>query len=258
MNAHTSPAIHWAEALQGWSIPDHILSKAPQSPWIHPVENFRPQGNLFVDVPSRLRALEALPMNGSVLDVGCGGGRATFGLVPPAGTVVGVDHQQGMLDVFSEEAKSRGVQSAAILGDWPDVAEQTPECDVVICHHVFYNVQNLEPFVRALDSHARKRVVVELPLHHPLSSLSDLWLRFWNLERPVTPTAHDALAVVRSLGFNASIELFEVETVTKQITPLDVEHTRIRLCLPESKDAEIAEVLVARPSTPRQLATIWW
>lgn len=258
MNGRTSPLTYWAEALQQWAIPEHILAQAPQSPWIHPVENFRPQGNLFVDVPSRLRALEALPPGGSVLDIGCGGGRATFGLVPPAGKVVGVDHQQGMLDVFSEEARTRGVQSEVFLGDWPNVAEQTPVCDVVICHHVFYNVQSLEPFVRALDSHATKRVVVELPLYHPLSSLSDLWLRFWNLERPATPTAHDALAVVQSLGMKASIELFEVETVAKPITPVDVEHTRIRLCLPGSKDAEIAEALGNRPNTPRQLATIWW
>ena len=160
--------------------------------------------------------------------------------------------------MFAEEARTRGVQSQTILGDWPDVAAHTPNCDVVICHHVFYNVQALEPFIRALDDHADVRVVVELPLHHPLSSLSDLWLKFWDLERPASPTAHDALAVVRSLGFTASIELFDVETPAKPITPIDVEHTRIRLCLPESKDAEIAEALSFRPSLPRQLATIWW
>ncbi len=258
MNALPSPLKTWADALQQWAIPEHILSQAPQSPWIHPVENFRPHGNLFVDVPSRMRALEALPTNGSVLDIGCGGGRAAFGLVPPAGKVVGVDHQQGMLDVFGDEARKRGVEFQTVLGDWPESADLTPVCDVAICHHVFYNVQNLEPFIRALDSHATKRVVVELPLHHPLSSLSDLWLKFWDLERPVSPTAHDALAVVQSLGFSASLELFEVATEAKPISSLDVEHTRIRLCLPESRDSEIAEALAVRPTSPRQLATIWW
>ncbi len=66
MNSTASlPLAHWADALQQWAIPEHILSQAPQSPWIHPVENFRPHGDLFVDVPSRMRALEALPTNGN-------------------------------------------------------------------------------------------------------------------------------------------------------------------------------------------------
>jgi SAM-dependent methyltransferase len=84
---------HWSEALPTWAIPDEIMQKAPESPWIHPVSKFTPEGNLHVDTPSRLRALEALADNATVLDVGCGGGRAAFGLVPPARHVVGVDHQ---------------------------------------------------------------------------------------------------------------------------------------------------------------------
>ena len=43
---------HWATSLRQWGIPQHILDAAPQSPWIHPVGNFRPTGNLFVDTPS--------------------------------------------------------------------------------------------------------------------------------------------------------------------------------------------------------------
>ena len=251
---------NWAHSLQQWAIPDAILHQAPQSPWIHPVETFRPTGNLMVDTPSRLRALEALQglAAPSVLDVGCGGGRGTFGLTPPATHVVGVDHQQGMLDVYQDEAHQRGVPVETVLGDWPDVAPSTPTCDVAICHHVFYNVQDIAPFIHALSSHAKKRVVVELPVQHPLASLSDLWLMFWNLERPSSPTAHDALAVVRHLGYEAQLELFEVPAAPVDITATDIEHTRIRLCLSADRDAEIEAALRARPAQSRKLATIWW
>lgn len=251
---------NWAHSLQQWAIPTVILDQAPESPWIHPVETFRPTGNLMVDTPSRHRALEALQnlVALSVLDVGCGGGRGTFGLTPPATHVVGVDHQQGMLDVYQDEARQLGVAVQTVLGDWPDVAANTPQCDVVICHHVFYNVQNIAPFVHALSSHAKKRVVVELPVQHPLATLSDLWLMFWDLERPSSPTAHDALAVVRHLGYDAQLELFEVAASQVDIMPTDVEHTRIRLCLPADRDAEIEAALRARPAQPRKLATIWW
>jgi SAM-dependent methyltransferase len=254
-NAVTS----WADSLAQWAIPPHIIDQAPQSPWIHPVESFKPHGNLFVDTPSRHRALEVLTSdNASVLDVGCGGGRAAFGLTPPATRVVGVDHQQAMLDVFEAEATWRGVEVHTVLGDWPEVAHMTPECDVVTCHHVFYNVANIAPFVHALHSHAKKRVVVELPLFHPLTHLSDLWKHFWDLDRPTSPTAHDAREVVTSLGYTAHLEVTENPAPPHIVTDGDVEHTRIRLCLPPSRDADIKEFLENHPRPARTVATLWW
>lgn len=253
-----NPSDVWAAALPQWAIPSHIMEQAPTSPWIHPVESFRPEGNLFVDTPSRHRAIEALPDGGSVLDIGCGGGRAAFGLTPPAHRVVGVDHQQAMLDVFADEARKRNVEVETVLGDWPDVADRTPVCDVVTCHHVFYNVATLAPFVAALTSHARRRVVVELPQRHPLASMSAMWKHFWNLDRPAQPTAHDALAVVESTGVRAHIDVFDTAIEPRPVTDRDVEFTRIRLCLTADRDAEIRRYMETRPVTTRAMATIWW
>jgi SAM-dependent methyltransferase len=251
---------NWSLSLKSWGIPQEILDQAPQSPWIHPVANFRPEGNLMVETPSRFCALEALASktNPSVLDVGCGGGRGAFGLTPPAVRVIGVDHQQGMLDVFVDEAKQRGLDVETVLGDWPDVSAQTPIADVVVCHHVYYNVQDIAPFAQALNDHAMTRVVVELPQQHPLSSLSEYWKHFWNLDRPTSPTAHDALDTMKSLGFDAHLELFAVTGSSRAITKEDVEHTRIRLCLPVSRDEEIRTFMESHPAGERKLATIWW
>jgi hypothetical protein len=100
--------------------------------------------------------------------------------------------------------------------------------------------------------------VVELPVHHPLSGLSDLWEHFWGLRRPTSPTAEDALVAMRRLGFDAHLERFEVPMPERPVTDRDVEHTRIRLCLPADRDAELGELLRARPVRPRELATLWW
>ena len=256
----STAAEHWTASLREWGIPAHILDAAPQSPWIHPVENFRPTGDLAVDSPSRLRALEALSDGGSVLDVGCGGGRAAFGLTPPATSVVGVDHQQVMLDVVTDEGHRRGVTVSTILGDWPAVAEQTPECDVVVCHHVFFNVQDLVPFVAALGAKARRRVVVEMPRQHPLASLSAAWLHFWDLVRPTSPTADDALAVLHEMRLDARLETFEIPppAVARPVTDLDVEHTRIRLCLSADRDPDVSRFLEDQAPVGRSLATLWW
>lgn len=249
----------WRADLASWAIPEEIRVQAPQDPWIHPVAQFIAP-DVIPDSPAHQVARAALPEGGSVLDVGCGGGRAALALVPPASLLIGVDHQQEMLDAFEQAAAKREVASKVILGDWPDVADRTPDADVVVCHHVAYNVWELPDFVRALDAHARRRVVLELPVRHPLTWMNPLWKQFWNLDRPTSPTADDALTVIRDTGINA--QLVEYDDVAQRI-PLDpraqAESACIRLCLPVSQADEVeAAVRAADAGMPRRLAAIWW
>jgi SAM-dependent methyltransferase len=255
-----SASARWAEDLAAWAIPDEILAQAPESPWIHPVRQFV-VAEAISDSPSHARAREALPLRGSVLDVGCGGGRAAFAVTPPASLVIGVDHQQGMLDEFAAEAVRRGVDHRTHLGDWPDVAGDVGTADIVVCHHVAYNVADLVPFVVALDRHASRRVVMEIPVRHPLSNLSPLWRRFWDLDRPEGPTASDAFEVCRGAGVAVNLEEWAGPPGPAGDISFDeqVRFTRIRLCLPAERDAEVAEALEQMESAPpRELATLWW
>lgn len=251
----------WRDDLASWAIPDEILRQAPEQPWIHPVSMFTVEDEV-PDSPSHRLAREAVPPQGSVLDVGSGGGRAAFALVPPAEMVVAVDHQQGMLDAFADAALRRGVRSHEYLGDWPDIADSVPLCDVVTCHHVAYNVADIAPFLEALDRHARRRVVLELPRHHPLTHLNPLWERFWGLQRPTRPTADDLHAIARDLGCDAQIEVWSDETWGRRVSLPDderVRFARIRLCLSEDRDAEVAAALIAEAdAAPREVATVWW
>jgi SAM-dependent methyltransferase len=249
----------WSQQLKAWAIPDEILVQAPTSPWIHPVEMFEVSSSPTPPVSSSTRlALDALPVGGSVLDIGCGGGRGSMSLAHRAQLIIGVDHQQDMLQKFAEAAQARNVAHQEILGDWPSNAKDVPIADVAIAHHVIYNVSDLEAFGIAMNSHARKRVVLEAPNRHPLAALSDLWKYFWDLERPEGPTAQDALNVFREIGFDAKIEYFADAPRQSISLEKQVEFTRIRLCLPESKDAELREILVNREEHPRELAVIWW
>lgn len=251
----------WTTDLQSWAIPQEILDQATEPPWSHPVALFTVTG----DVPDSLshqRAREALPLNGSVLDVGSGGGRASMAITPPAGTLVAVDHQQGMLDQFVAAAQARGVVAHTYLGDWPAVADQVPEVDVVVCHHVAYNVQDIVPFLQALNDHAKKRVVLELPMHHPMSNMNELWKKFWNLERPTQPTPHLLQAIAVAMGFPAVLDVWTDETWGQRVDMPEAERVRqarIRLCLSEDRDAEVAAALIAQQDAkPRDVATLWW
>lgn len=257
-NVLNNAAQKWAKDLAEWAIPESIISQAPESPWIHPPAMFTLPTEI-PDSPSHQRAREAMPSNGSVLDIGCGGGIAAFAIAPPARTLIGVDHQDEMLKMFAESANAKGFEHQVVLGDWPEVSPQTPQADVVTCHHVSYNVAQIEPFLKALDSHATKRVVIELPQQHPLSTMRDSWKHFWNLDRPVNPTPQDLIEVLAEMGITANLELWQGPKLRPLNIEDDVRFLRIRLCLDSSRDQEIRQFLEAqKPIESRALATIWW
>ena len=252
----TTAAERWRDELAAWAIPEPILAAAPESPWGFPVELFhaRPEA---VDSPSRARALARLPAGGSVLDVGCGGGTASFALVPPAGLVVGVDSSEAMLRDFADTATARGVAHQELLGAWPQVASEAPAADGVVCHHVFYNVPELGPFVAALSAHARRRVVVELTDRHPLVDTAPLWRHFHGIDRPDGPTAAVAADALEEAGLTVHRERW---TRPPRDVPREVyvRLNRRRLCLPESAEPEVDRAMGDRSSWPREVVTLWW
>ena len=200
-----------------------------------------------------------LPEQGSVLDVGCGGGVAAFALADKAKHVIGVDHQAEMLTMFSENASDRGLTSEVYDGFWPAVSANVPIADVVTCHNVVYNVQEIVPFLKALDEHARKRVVIEMPIHHPLANMDKLWKHFWSLERPKDPSPADLIEVLKEIEINAQVQYWPGTVRQESNIDQAAEFMRLRLCLPKAREAEVKEFLAKQPRTDeRDLATIWW
>ncbi len=125
MSGPSRAAEAWRSSLEALAIPAEILAQAPADPWQLPRELFVVEdGADLPTTPSRRHAAEALRPGGSVLDVGCGGGRASLALVPPAAEVTGVDESAEMLTEFSRAAGARGVAAAAVPGKWPDVAAE--------------------------------------------------------------------------------------------------------------------------------------
>ncbi len=268
----TTAAERWHEDLASWAIPPEILERAPESPWCLPVELFAGRAVApRVPSPSNLRALDALPGGGSVLDVGCGGGAASVPLAGRAGRLVGTDVSEEMLAAFRERvgaAATSGTVVETILGTWPDVAAEVPVVDVVASHHVVYNAPDLGAFALALSGRARRRVVLELPPRHPVSDLNDLWLRFHGLRRPERPTADDAVAVLREAGIDPEREDWTSAEWRGGFSRREdvVAFARRRLCLTPDRDPEVAEAIADRVVErdgrfgfpPRDLVTLWW
>ena len=253
-----SAAEKWRRDLDSWSIPQEILDQAEEAPWTHAPALFALPDQI-ADTPSHQKAREALSATGSVLDIGCGGGVATFAIAKSGNHVIGVDHQAEMLEMYMQNAKARSIESEVHDGFWPAISGQVPVADVVTVHHVVYNVGDIEPFLKAVDNHARQRVVIELPLVHPMTSASAGWKHFWNLIRPTSPNADDLVSVLNEMGIKARLEKFSADFPLEQ-SPEDIaERTRVRLCLPPSRLDEVKSFLIDHPfATKRDLAVIWW
>jgi SAM-dependent methyltransferase len=249
----------WREQLDGWAIPAEILAAAPESPWGYPVGLFRSRARRAGSrpaTPSNLEAARSMPEGGSVLDVGAGAGAASLPLAGLAGRLVAVDESPAMVASFLAAAEAAGVPAEAVEGRWPEVAGRVGPADVVVCHHVLYNVADLAPFALALTGHARRRVVAELTDRHPLAGLRPLWRRFHDLDRPTGPGADDAVAALGAAGLEVDRQDWE-QPDRFGFDDFDelVAFTRRRLCLPAARDPEVAEALLDEGT--RQVDGVW-
>jgi SAM-dependent methyltransferase len=254
-------AERWRTALGAWAIPQRILEQATESPYGFSVDVFARAADdaATTATPSRLRALAWIRAGGSVLDVGCGAGAASLALLAHATRLVGVDEREAMLEAFSERCERHGVEHAEVHGRWPDVAPLVEVCDLVVCHHVFYNAPDLHAFADELDAHARVGVVCELTAHHPLAWMNPLWSELHGIERPDGPTAEDAAAVLFELGADVRVERFSGPGRVEVGTEATVEFVRRRLCLPPDRTPDVRAALEQHPPPPsRELVTLSW
>jgi SAM-dependent methyltransferase len=262
----------WREDLAAWAIPEHITAAVADSPWVLPRQVFaRRADRLRRDPggPSFERAWEALDPPGSVLDVGSGAGAACLPLAPRITTLTAVDADDEMLGLLAGRAGEAGLAARVVHGRWPDAGGQAGPADVVTCHHVVFNVPDLGPFLAALTSHARRRVVVETAAAHPLMSLNPLWLRFHGLKRPEGPTAADTIAILAAMGRNPGHTEWSRPAAADYRSMAElVDVTRRRLCLPPERAGEVEAALVelginsGQPgdlgSSGTEVVTIWW
>jgi SAM-dependent methyltransferase len=261
----------WREALDEWRIPAQILATATESPWTLPAPLFVGRARRQLVDPSGVSvdvASAALPDGGTVLDVGAGAGAASLAMRGRAGHITAVDEDAGMLATFGDLAAEHGIRVTAVEGQWPAVAASVPAADVVVCHHVLYNVADLGPFLVELTAHARRRVVVELTSNHPAAQLNPLWKAIHRVDRPDRPTAADAIALIAALDLEPQWWAWE-RPISQDGTSYQelVASTSRRLCLGPDRAADVDAALRdlgVRADKPylggpmRRVVTIWW
>lgn len=254
----------WAEMLARWAIPEDLVASAPEPPYFFDPAVFIAAADDALtrvrDSPSDTAARDALPAGGTVLDVGVGAGAACLRLADRARQLTGVDPSRELLDAFAVRADQLGVAGRPVEGRWPEVASMVEPADVVLCHHVVYNVAELADFATALSASAGRRVVVELTAEHPMAWMAPYWKAVHGLTQPDRPTAEDARAVLNGLGLTVSAHRWRRPIQMIGETGTDpVARVARRLCVGPERHDEIRRLLQAIPPPgERDLVTLWW
>ena len=190
--------------------------------------------------------------------------------MPPAGVLIGVDGQADMLEEFRHAAEAAGAQVRTVHGPWPEVAPEAGDADVAVCGHVLYNVAEAAPFVEALctprsaagrprahraaPARVDDRPMGALPRHRAFRGTDRRRRRRRCYTRSASHPSARTARTDPAGGFDRREDAVAL--------------VRRRLCLPASRDDEVAAALGERlrehdglwsAGPPAQrVVTLWW
>lgn len=168
---------------------------------------YAPVADSFRADPNRtdeeaLNTLRALVRPGETwLDIGAGGGRYALPLAQHAGRLIAVDPSPGMLSVLREGMAAHAIGNVDIIESrWPMPLGTAPDADVALISHVGYDVEDIGPFLDAMESSARRLCVALLLNEAPASVAKRYWPLVHGEERALLPALPDFLALLLARG----------------------------------------------------------
>jgi SAM-dependent methyltransferase len=188
-----------------------------------PADFYAPIAGMFRADPRRrdeptLEALrELIQPTDSVLDIGAGGGRYALPLALIAREVVAIEPSEAMRRVLAEAMSEFDIRNVrAVNGRWPDVSGDL-EGDVALMSHIGYDVEDIGPFLDAMESAARRLRIAVLLAQPPPTEADRFWPEVHGVQRAALPSLPEFLALLLARG-----RLFEVRLVER--SPQSYEH----------------------------------
>jgi SAM-dependent methyltransferase len=205
------------EALGAWRV--RVRANRDQVEQFREVQTsdfYAPVAGLFRVDPHRhdeptLEALRALvrPAD-TVLDIGAGGGRYALPLALMTREVVALEPSAGMLGVLRDGMAEYGIANVRVVGGrWPEDADLL-SADVALIAHLGYDVEDIGPFLDAMEAAARRTCVAVLLDRPPPAEADRLWPAIHGVERASLPSLSEFLALLLARG-----RMFEVRLVER-------------------------------------------
>jgi SAM-dependent methyltransferase len=212
-----------AEALAAWS--NRVRANREQVELyreVQPADFYAPVAGFFNVDPRRrdeptLEALRALVQpTDAVLDIGAGGGRYALPLALETREVIALEPSQGMLDVLRAGMEQHSIANVRVVqGRWPEDAGSLG-ADIALIAHLGYDVEDLGPFLDAMEAAARRTCVAVLLDRPPPTEADRLWPAVHGVERARLPALPEFLTLLLARG-----RLFEVRLVARPAQAYD-------------------------------------
>ena len=201
---------HWNEMVRAEHEQSDSMRKEdpPADSWSNFAQQFRADPRR-TDDPLVNHLRQVVTSEQVVLDVGAGGGRLALPMALEAKKVIAVEPSPSMCRVLREVADEFDVWNVEVLeADWLEA--EVPVADLAICCHVLYVIRDIEAFVRKLENHA-KRVIVVVYQAPPQSQIYPLWEPVHGVPRLSLPSLPEFLEVLNQLGVKPEIEAIHTE-----------------------------------------------
>lgn len=242
-----------------------------------PTDHWRPYATQFRADPRRSgdalvdHLLQFVEPDHTVMDVGAGGGRLALPIALKCRSLVAVEPSESMVSVLTQQAQESGIENIFVVQEeWQDAT--VDPADVVLCAHVLYTIRDVGAFLRKLDNHARKTVLLVLYDAPPQSQIYALWKEVHGKERLPLPSLPQLREVLQELEINCQVDPLPpqpprgFDSLEEALTQLSrrlylaegsPEAHRLEQALP-SLLVEEEGVFRIKDSEPLRPALVWW
>lgn len=210
---------------------------------------YAPVSSLFVADPRRtgeeaLDVLLALTQPADRwLDIGAGAGRYALPVAGVVAEVIAVEPSASMRNALRSGKEEHGLENLRIVaGAWPAALEELgapPVADVALIAHVGYDVEEIGPFIDAMERAASRLCVAMLTDQSPASVADPFWPIVHGMDRAALPALPELIELLRARGRKPEVR--RVERAPRTFDSFDGLATFIRRQLWIAEDGEKEE-----------------
>ncbi|HUG74628.1 MAG TPA: hypothetical protein VMM81_03020 [Acidimicrobiia bacterium] len=256
----------WRKAVESWATPLHLFGVDEGTPFAVRLPLLADR-TVDGDPTPTIAAVDHLSTGaGSVVDVSIGVERLVGDLARRGYRVTAV------CSGLDEARRIGGVSRVtALVGEWPVIASNAGLHDVAVSTHAVFDTAAIGPFIEALSRTARRGVVIEATVKHPMAAFAKYITALHGHDLPKGPTLDDLVSAITEVtGTAPFVERWRAPAAPRfdDLTDLLLFYRRVLLITPEQsieasgllesavEQADDGRFVLGPPE--RDLATIWW
>ncbi|MGE5500513.1 MAG: class I SAM-dependent methyltransferase [Ignavibacteriales bacterium] len=165
----------------------------------------------------------------TVLDIGAGGGRYALPLALKCQEVIAVEPSEAMRTVLRESMSEFSVPNVRVVdARWPAEAGEI-KADIALIAHVGYDIEEIGPFLEAMERSARRLCVAVLQGQSPAAVAEPFWREIIGEERIPLPALPEFIALQMARGRLCEVQLSAREPVSHPHPEVPVAWLRTQL-----------------------------